>query len=157
MDTIDNVGQYPIHSVTPTIKGQQSLHIKTFGGGVALILFVNSIVGVVFLLIKTIIVAIIIFIILFATERSRMQEKEITIDSKTGVGSYYSKPVLFGYCCCIKTQYGEFNLKVIVDVQPVALQETVARSRVCGITRRRTYMQMQTYRVQFEFIDDEKF
>ncbi|KAA6372732.1 MAG: hypothetical protein EZS28_031742 [Streblomastix strix] len=130
MDTIDNVGQYSIHSATPTIQGQQSLHIK---------------------------IALIIFIILFATGRSRMQDKEIIIDSEIGVGSYYSKPVLFGYCCCIKTQYREFNLKDIVDQQPVALQETVARSRVCDTTRRRTYMQMQTYRVQFEFIDDEKF
>ncbi|KAA6383225.1 MAG: hypothetical protein EZS28_021248 [Streblomastix strix] len=152
MDTIDNVGEYPIHSVTPTIKGQQSLHIKTFGGGVALILFVNLIVGVV-----TIAVALIIFIILFATGRSRMQEKEITLDSKQGIGSYYSKPVLFGYCCCIKTHYREFKLEDIVDVQPVALQETVARSRVHGVTRRRTYMQMQTYRVQFEFNDGEKY
>ncbi|KAA6378326.1 MAG: hypothetical protein EZS28_026148 [Streblomastix strix] len=88
MDTIDNIDQYPIHSVTSTIKDPEC-------------------------------------------KRKRSQS--------------------------ILKQEQEFDLKDIVDVQPVALQEIVARSRVCGITRRRTYMQMQTYRVQFEFIDDEKF
>ncbi|KAA6390803.1 MAG: hypothetical protein EZS28_013671 [Streblomastix strix] len=134
MDTIDNVGQYPIHSVTPTIKGQQSLHIKTFGVGVALILFVNLIRG-------------------HECKRKRSQYQIL----KQVQFPTIQKPVLFGYCCCIKTQYVEFNFKDIVDVQPVALQETVARSRVRDITRRRTYMLMQTYRVQFEFNDGEKY
>ncbi|KAA6310179.1 MAG: hypothetical protein EZS28_056358, partial [Streblomastix strix] len=86
--------------------------------------------------------------------RPYMLDEQLYLDGNTGIGEYNSKPVHFGYCCCLGHEYREFRLDDVSEVEDLSFQKTVTR-----YTRNRSSYQQEVTitRVMFRFVDESTY
>ncbi|KAA6391702.1 MAG: hypothetical protein EZS28_012769 [Streblomastix strix] len=79
-----------------------------------------------------------------------MQDRQLYLDGNTGIGEYKTKPVHFGYCCCLGHEYREFRLDDVSEVEDITTTKMVTRRPRYGAN----YQQEVTNtRVRFNFVD----
>ncbi|KAA6383226.1 MAG: hypothetical protein EZS28_021249, partial [Streblomastix strix] len=83
-----------------------------------------------------------------------MQDRQLYLDGNTGIGEYKTKPVHFGYCCCLGHEYREFRLDDVSEVEDITTKKMVTRRPRRGIS----YQQEVTNtRVKFRFVDESSY